>query len=110
MANQKTIEYLQHKHTDLLSTQAQSWFDALLDLPDGIIDVAANYGDSRDAKAILNKALAWKDRLLNAYPDLASKPAQFIVALESPEHYMMDRSGGKAAAEKFMDVRGMTRR
>lgn len=50
---------------------------------------------------MLNKALVWKDRLLGAYPDLAQRPTQFAVALETPEKYLMDRSGGKLAGKEY---------
>lgn len=50
---------------------------------------------------MLNKALVWKDRLLEAYPDLVQRPAQFAVALETPEEYLMDRSGGKLAGKEY---------
>ena len=43
----------------------------------------------------MSKALNWKDQLLAAYPDLAQWPTQFAMALETPEEYLKDRSGGK---------------
>ncbi len=73
---------------------------ALGELPSGII-VRARKADPITAKAMLNKALVWKDRLLGAYPDLAQRPAQFAMALETPEGYLMDRSGGKLAAKEY---------
>ncbi len=76
------------------------YVDALAALPSGII-VRARKSDPITAKAILNKALNWKDRLLAAYPDLAQRPAQFAMALETPEAYLMDRSGGKQAGKEY---------
>lgn len=73
---------------------------ALEQLPAGII-ISARKSDPITAKAVLNKALDWKDKLLTAYPDLAQRPAQFAVALETPEEYLMDRSGGKYAGREY---------
>ncbi len=73
---------------------------ALGEIPSGII-VRARKADPITAKAMLNKALVWKDRLLGTYPDLAQRPAQFAVALETPEEYLMDRSGGKLAGKEY---------
>jgi len=72
---------------------------ALGDLPSGII-VRARKADPITAKAVLDKALTWKDQLLGAFPDLAQRPAQFAVALETPEEYLKDRSGGKLAGKE----------
>lgn len=83
----------------------QGYVAALEQLPAGIIALAQK-ADPIEAKAMLNKALKWKDELLAAYPDLAQRPAQFAVALESPENYLMDRSRGKEAAKEYADMRG----
>ena len=73
---------------------------ALAKLPCGIIITARKAGPI-GARAVLNKALKWKDRLLAEYPDLKERPAQFAMALETPEAYMMDRSGGKYAGREY---------
>lgn len=73
---------------------------ALGKLPCGII-ISARKAGPIGAKAVINKALAWKDRLLAEYPDLAQNPAQFAVALETPEEYVKDRSNGKQAAKDY---------
>lgn len=78
----------------------QGYVAALSELPSGII-VSARKADPITARAVLNKALAWKDRLLEAYPDLAQRPAQFAMALETPEEYLMDCSGGKQAGKEY---------
>ena len=78
----------------------QGYVAALEQLPAGII-VRAREADPIGARAVLNKALEWKDKLLAAYPDLAQRPAQFAVALETPEEYLMDRSGGKYAGREY---------
>lgn len=78
----------------------QGYVAALSELPSGII-VRAQKSDPITAKSILNKALAWKGRLLETYPDLAQRPAQFAMALETPEAYLMDRSRGKQAAKDY---------
>lgn len=84
----------------------QQYVAALAALPSGIIVRAGKY-DPITAKAVLDKAINWKDRLLAAYPDLARRPAQFAMALETPEQYLMDRSGGKAAGKEYQDkIRG----
>lgn len=86
----------------------QGYVAALSELPSGII-VRARKSDPITAKAILNKALKWKDQLLAAYPDLAQRPAQFAVALETPEEYLMDRSGGKQAGKEYTGKSGGVR-
>lgn len=78
----------------------QGYVAALAELPSGIV-VRARKAGPIGARAMLNKALEWKDRLLAAYPDLAQRPAQFAVALETPEEYLMDRSGGKQAGKEY---------
>lgn len=78
----------------------QGYVAALEQLPAGII-VSARKSDPITAKAVLNKALEWKDKLLAAYPDLAQRPAQFAVALETPQQYLQDRSGGKYAGREY---------
>lgn len=78
----------------------QGYVAALEQLPAGII-VRARKADPIGARAMLNKALEWKDKLLGAYPDLAQRPAQFAMALETPEAYLMDRSGGKQAGKEY---------
>lgn len=80
----------------------QGYVTALAALPSGII-VRARKSDPITAKAILNKALTWKDQLLTACPDLAQRPAQFAVALETPEEYMKDRSSGKQAGREYQN-------
>lgn len=74
-------------------------------LPSGII-VRARKSDPITAKAVLNKALNWRDQLLAAYPDLAQRPAQFAMALETPEEYLKDRSGGKQMGKGYADRAG----
>ena len=86
----------------------QGYVAALTELPSGII-VRARKSDPITAKAILNKALKWKNQLLAAYPDLAQRPAQFAVALETPEAYLMDRSGGKQAGKEYVGKSGGVR-
>ena len=83
----------------------QEYVAALAALPRGII-VRARKSDPITAKVVLNKALNWKDQLLAAYPDLAQRPAQFAVALETPEEYLMDRSGGKQAGKEYTGKSG----
>lgn len=78
----------------------QGYVTALAQLPAGIIITARKAGPI-EARAVLNKALKWKDELLAKYPDLAQRPAQFTVALETPEEYMKDRSGGKYAGKEY---------
>ena len=75
---------------------------ALSALPGGII-VRARKSGPITAKVILNKALEWKDRLLATYPDLAQRPEQFAMALETPEAYLMDRSRGKEAGKEYVN-------
>ena len=41
--------------------------------------------------------------MLTAYPDLAQRPAQFAMALETPEEYLKDRSGGKQMGKDYVD-------
>jgi hypothetical protein len=82
----------------------QEYVAALGELPSGII-VRVRKSDPITAKAVPNKALNWKDQLLAAYPDLAQRPAQFAVALETPEAYLMDRSRGKEAGKEYVDQR-----
>lgn len=77
-------------------------------LPSGII-VRARKSDPITAKAVLNKALNWKDQMLAAYPDLAQRPAQFAMALETPEEYLKDRSGGKQMGKDYAGRAGGTR-
>ena len=103
---QKEIHALLNQYPELGLNQ--EYVAALAALPSGII-VRAHKSDPITAKAILNKALAWKDRLLAAYPDLAQRPAQFSVALETPEAYLMDRSGGKQMGKEYVDRAGGTR-
>ena len=86
----------------------QGYVAALSELPSGII-VRARKSDPITAKAVLNKALNWKDQLLATYPDLAQRPAQFAVALETPEEYLKDRSGGKQMGKDYVDRAGGTR-
>lgn len=86
----------------------QGYVAALSGLPSGII-VRARKSDPITAKAVLNKALNWKDQLLAAYPDLAQRPAQFAVALETPEEYLKDRAGGKQAGKEYANRIGDTR-
>lgn len=86
----------------------QGYVAALSELPSGII-VRARKSDPITAKAVLNKALNWKDQMLAAYPDLAQRPAQFAVALETPEEYLKDRSGGKQMGKDYVDRAGGTR-
>ena len=86
----------------------QGYVAALEQLPAGII-VRARKADPIGARAMLNKALEWKDKLLAAYPDLAQRPAQFAVALETPEAYLMDRSGGKQAGKEYASRSGNVR-
>ena len=100
---QKEIHALLNQYPEL--GMNQSYVAALSELPSGII-VRARKSDPITAKAILNKALKWKDQLLAAYPDLAQRPAQFAVALETPEEYLMDRSGGKQAGKEYMGKSG----
>lgn len=83
----------------------QEYVTALAQLPAGIIITARKAGPI-EARAVLNKALKWKDTLLAAYPDLAQRPVQFAVALEAPEEYMKDRSGGKYAGKEYADRSG----
>lgn len=86
----------------------QGYVAALSKLPSGII-VRARKSDPITAKAVLNKALNWKDQLLATYPDLAQRPAQFAVALETPEEYLKDRAGGKQAGKECTNRIGGTR-
>lgn len=86
----------------------QGYVAALSELPSGII-VRARKSDPITAKAVLNKALNWKDQLLATYPALAQRLAQFAVALETPEAYLMDRSGGKQMGKEYVDRAGGTR-
>lgn len=86
----------------------QGYVTALAQLPAGIIITAREAGPI-GARAVLNKALKWKDTLLEAYPDLAQRPVQFAVALETPEEYMKDRSGGKYAGKEYADRFGGVR-
>ncbi len=86
----------------------QGYVAALSELPSGII-VRARKSDPITAKAVLNKALNWKNQLLAAYPDLAQRPAQFAMALETPEEYLKDRSGGKQMGKGYADRAGGTR-
>ena len=86
----------------------QGYVTALVQLPTGIIITAREAGPI-GARAVLNKALKWKDTLLEAYPDLAQRPVQFAVALETPEEYMKDRSGGKHAGKEYADRFGGVR-
>ena len=102
----KEIRTLLSKYPELGANQ--EYVDALAQLPSGIIASARRY-DPITAKAVLNKALKWKDTLLAAYPDLAQRPAQFAMALETPEQYLMDRSGGKEAAKEYVDRRRKVR-
>ncbi len=78
----------------------QGYVAVLGELPSGII-ARARKSDPITAKAMLNKALAWKDKLLGTYPDLAQRPAQFAMALETPEAYLMDRSRGREAGKEY---------
>lgn len=78
----------------------QGYVAALEQLPAGIIALARK-ADPIVARAMLNKALKWKDELLAKYPDLAQRPAQFTVALETPEEYLKDRSGGRYAVREY---------
>ena len=78
----------------------QRYVAALEQFPAGIIVSARKFGPI-GAKAMLDKALVWKDKLLAAYPDLAQRPAQFAVALETPQQYLMDRSGGRQAGKEY---------
>lgn len=86
----------------------RGYVEALGELPSGII-VRARKADPITAKAMLNKALVWKDKLLAAYPDLAQRPAQFAMALETPEAYLMDRSMGKQAGKDYNNRSGGVR-
>lgn len=86
----------------------QGYVAALSELPSGII-VRARKSDPITAKAVLNKALNWKNQLLAAYPDLAQRPAQFAMALETPEEYLKDRSGGKQMGKGYANRAGGTR-
>lgn len=86
----------------------QGYVAALSEIPNGII-VRARKADPITATAMLNKALAWKDRLLATYPDLAQRPAQFAVALEPPEEYLKDRSGDKQTGKEYAGRSGGTR-
>ena len=86
----------------------QGYVAALSELPSGII-VRARKSDPITAKAILSKALNWKNQLLAAYPDLAQRPAQFAMALETPEEYLKDRSGGKQVGKEYAGKSGGTR-
>lgn len=86
----------------------QGYVAALEQLPAGIIATARGY-DPITAKAVLNKALEWKDKLLAEYPDLAQRPAQFAVALETPMAYLGDRSRGKEAAKEYAAMKGDVR-
>lgn len=102
---QREIHALLKQYPELYMNQLgvnQEYVAALGELPSGII-VRARKSDPITAKAVLNKALVWKDRLLAAYPDLAQRPAQFAMALETPEAYMMDRSRGKEAGKEYVD-------
>lgn len=78
---------------------------ALEQLPAGIIALARK-ADPIVARAMLNKTLKWKDELLAKYPDLVQRPAQFAMALETPEEYLMDRSGGKQAGREYQRLAG----
>lgn len=73
------------------------------------IIVRARKSDPITAKAVLNKALGWKDRLLAAYPDLAQRSAQFAMALETPEEYLKDCSGGKQMGKEYQVRNGAKR-
>lgn len=86
----------------------QGYVAALAELPSGII-ISARKAGPIGAKAVLNKALEWKDRLLAEYPDLAQRPAQFAVALETPEEYMKDRSDGRQAGKEYASRSGGVR-
>jgi len=77
---------------------------ALEKLPRGIIITAQKAGPI-GAKAVINKALTWRGKLLEEYPDLAQNPAQFTVALETPEEYVKDRSNGKQAARDYQRMK-----
>lgn len=103
---QKEIHALLEQHREL-GTSCE-YVAALAELPSGII-VRARKSDPITAKAVLNKALNWKDQLLAAYPDLAQRPAQFAMALETPEEYLKDRSGGKQMGKDYADRAGGTR-
>lgn len=81
----------------------QAYVAALSQLPAGIIASARKH-DPITAKAVLNKALEWKDKLLATYPDLAQRPTQFVMALETPEEYLKDRSMGKYAGKAYADM------
>ena len=83
----------------------QQYVAALEQLPAGIIALARK-ADPIGARAMLNKALKWKDELLAKYPDLVQRPAQFAIALEPPEEYLMDRSGGKQAGREYQRLAG----
>lgn len=100
---QKEIHALLSQYPEL-----EGYVAALSELPSGII-VRARKSDPITAKAVLNKALNWKDQLLAAYPDLAQRPAQFAMALETPEEYLKDRSGGKQAGKEYANRIGGTR-
>lgn len=103
---QKEIHALLKQHPEL--GMNQEYVAALATLPGGII-VRARKSDPITAKAVLNKALNWKDQLLAAYPDLAQRPAQFAMALETPEEYLKDRSGGKQMGEEYVRHSGGAR-
>lgn len=50
-----------------------------------------------------------KHQLLATYPDLAQRPAQFAMALETLEEYLKDLSGGKQMGKGYADRAGGTR-
>lgn len=103
---QKEIHALLKQYPEL--GMNQEYVAALAELPSGIIVRARKY-DPITAKAVLSKALNWKNQLLAAYPDLAQRPAQFAMALETPEEYLKDRSGGKQMGKGYADRAGGTR-
>lgn len=103
---QKEIHALLNRYPEL--GMDQGYVAALEKLPAGLI-ARAKAQDPITAKAMLNKALAWKDKLLEAYPDLAQRPAQFAMALETPEEYLKDRSGGKQAGTEYQGMTGRKR-
>ena len=103
MAQKSMIQKFENTFLDLTTTKNQSWFAAMEGLPDEFIHaVMRECHDSRDAASMVNKAFIWRDRLLAEHPDLAQNPAQFAYALEYPEKYMADRSGGKQAAQMYL--------
>ncbi len=66
---QREIHALLKQHPEL-GTNCE-YVASLAALPSGII-VRARKSDPITAKAVLNKALNWKEQLLATYPDLAS--------------------------------------